>query len=90
MKNTVLILAGVVILYLLFVNKKAKETVRAIAGGVIPDVLTTSYTGSNGGSTMLPSPTTTAPVVVMTNNSNESLLGTNSGESETGSQLIGL
>jgi hypothetical protein len=91
MKNTILILAGIAIVYLLFVNKKAKDTVRAIATGVIPDVLTTSYTGTNGGSqVLLQSSSTPANVVVVTSNVNpaENLLGTNSSEQDTGSQMV--
>lgn len=69
-KNIILVIAGVVIIYLLFVNKKVSETVRQIAQGVIPPGLTTSPrpetgtadlpTNSSGGGTTILVPATDA------------------------------
>ena len=84
-------IAIAVILYLLYTNKKAKETIRKIAGGVIPDVLVTPDGTTATGSTVLPSPFPTNNNVVVVSGSsdaNESIYGTNSNEAVTGTTWL--
>lgn len=64
MKDTLLIIAALVIIYLISRNKKAAETLRAISAPV-GNLLTTSPPVTTASPSIAPStPTTQAPVVI--------------------------